>query len=384
MRMLRALFVVLAGLGVLDLAPHIAASPVAPSLLDEESRIAALEADATTAGSLGFYRDRSSGEIVVLMPASVGKTTASSWASYGVPTRVQSSALTADEIGRAIDELRSHGTDTSLTGEHWVAWFDPELQKVRVSGTFDPEAMTQLMGTDSWIIAYSKTGGFRPTTRRSDFSPFFGGALLKNVYPDSGLYYDCSSGFAVKNAAGQKFMLTARHCSGASGFRSPGNGGLVGSLWDRTAYPGNDVMTIGHSSGASQTYAGYIYVSTWDSSSAYGVVNAFDPTVGATGYCHDGVTSLDVCGQQVTSVTAHYCDPPYGCSNNDKIIWTGPSPYVDGGDSGGPFYLPSGSGKVGARGIITGILNNDPSQMVGEKWSRITSLLGVSAVLCGC
>jgi hypothetical protein len=329
MRMLRALFVVLAGLGVLDLAPHIAASPVAPSLLDEESRIAALEADATTAGSLGFYRDRSSGEIVVLMPASVGKTTASSWASYGVPTRVQSSALTADEIGRAIDELRSHGTDTSLTGEHWVAWFDPELQKVRVSGTFDPEAMTQLMGTDSWIIAYSKTGGFRPTTRRSDFSPFFGGALLKNVYPDSGFYYDCSSGFAVKNAAGQKFMLTARHCSGASGFRSPGNGGLVGSLWDRTAYPGNDVMTIGHS-------------------------------------------------------TAHYCDPPYGCSNNDKIIWTGPSPYVDGGDSGGPFYLPSGSGKVGARGIITGILNNDASQMVGEKWSRITSLLGVSAVLCGC
>jgi hypothetical protein len=86
----------------------------------------------------------------------------------------------------------------------------------------------------------------------------------------------------------------------------------------------------------------------------------------------------------VLSLTAQTCYGSVGCSGHNKILYTGPTPYTLGGDSGGPFYLPS-QGKAWMRGMHLGTVSvNDPDQMLAERWSSIASALSVTIVACGC
>jgi hypothetical protein len=142
----------------------------------------------------------------------------------------------------------------------------------------------------------------------------------------------------------------------------------VGSVVQRASYPTFDMELIGGSS-----YGSYIYTGGTNSSTGKHVASAGDPIVGVSGYCFSGQTSGEVCGERVDSVDATVCTSG-GCTPH-MIQFAGTAPLH--GDSGAPFYWQDSS-SVYARGLIA------DSDFAGtgwaEKWSRISSTLGVTIV----
>jgi hypothetical protein len=122
------------------------------------------------------------------------------------------------------------------------------------------------------------------------------------------------------------------------------------------------------------SYGSSIFVGGTNSSTGKHVNGAGDPVVGFTQYCRSGQTSGEQCGQTVQSVNAQVCTQT-GCKS-PVISYTGP--VSQPGDSGAPFYVYSGDGtQVFIRGLNVA---SGGSTSFAEKWSRISSNLGVSIV----
>ena len=103
-------------------------------------------------------------------------------------------------------------------------------------------------------------------------------------------------------------------------------------------------------------------------------MGANDPVAGVTGYCSSGQTSGEQCNQTVQSTEAIVCTQT-GCKWPVISYTGGPS---QGGDSGGSFYIPGATGQVFARGSV---IAGDGTTSFAEKWSRMSSSMGVSIAL---
>jgi hypothetical protein len=103
------------------------------------------------------------------------------------------------------------------------------------------------------------------------------------------------------------------------------------------------------------------------------VAGAGNPVAGVTGYCSSGQTTGEQCNQTVQSTSAIVCTPT-GCKWPVIEYTGGPS---QRGDSGAPFYLPSGS-QVFARGSV---IAGDGTTSFAEPWSRMSSAMGVSIAM---
>ena len=205
-------------------------------------------------------------------------------------------------------------------------------------------------------------------SRKSDIPSYWGGA---GVTASVGTPW-CSTGFTVQNSAGTRFQVTAGHCfSNGTNVYTENGGSWMGSVsgngindwWNR-----QDMELIGGNS-----YWGYIYTGGVDSSTGIPVVGSGDPSVGFSNYCHSGRTTGENCGHTVNSVTAQVCTQT-GCKS-PVIAYTGGN-MIQGGDSGSPFFLKSGS-TAHARGIN---IASGGGTGYAEKWSRISSRFGVSIV----
>lgn len=203
-------------------------------------------------------------------------------------------------------------------------------------------------------------------SRKSDVPSYWGGA---GVTASVGSAW-CSTGFTVQNSAGTRFQVTAGHCfnNGQNTYTELGgswmgsvSGNGINDWWNR-----QDMELIGGSS-----YWGYIYTGGVDSSTGIAVVGAGDPVVGYADYCHSGRTTGENCGHTVNSVTAQVCTQT-GCKS-PVIAYTGGN-MIQGGDSGSPFYVKSGS-SAWARGIN---IASGGGTGYAEKWSRIAGRFGVS------
>jgi len=203
-------------------------------------------------------------------------------------------------------------------------------------------------------------------SRKSDVPSYWGGA---GVTASVGTPW-CSTGFTVQNSAGTRFQVTAGHCfSNGQNVYTENGGRWMGSVsgngindwWNR-----QDMELIGGSS-----YWGYIYTGGVDSSTGIAVVGAGDPSVGYNNYCHSGRTTGENCGHTVNSVTAQVCTQT-GCKS-PVIAYTGGN-MIQGGDSGSPFFVKSGS-SAWARGIN---IASGGGTGYAEKWSRISGRFGVS------
>src|SRR3954464_3907748 len=179
--------------------------------------------------------------------------------------------------------------------------------------------------------------------RRDDIPSFWGGAAITS---GGGT---CSAGFSVRKPSGARFMTTAAHCwSVGSTVRTP-TGTFVGTVAQRGTlgsiffWDNRDMELIGGSS-----YAGRVYTGGVTSSSSRGIVGAGDPVSGFTGYCSSGQTSGEQCGQHVNSTSAIVCTGT-GCKWPVVEYVGGPA---RPGDSGGSFYLPSGSTQAFARATV--------------------------------
>jgi hypothetical protein len=202
--------------------------------------------------------------------------------------------------------------------------------------------------------------------RRDDVPSFWGGASINS---GGGT---CSTGFSVRKPSGARFITTAAHCFAVGAtVRTPtstfvGNVTQRGTLGSIFFWDNRDVELIGGSSYAPRVYTGGVVSTT-----SRGVVGAGDAVSGFTGYCTSGQTSGEQCNQHVTSTSAIVCTQT-GCKWPIVEYTGGPA---HPGDSGGSFYLPSGSGQAFARGAV---IAGDGTTSYAEKWSRMSSAMGVS------
>ncbi len=262
-----------------------------------------------------------------------------------------------------------------------IAKFAPETPKFSYSSHLDLQTGRVILKTDAPASVTERLVKENPEIqlidskpiqdlfhRRDDVQAFWGGASITS---GGGT---CSAGFTVKKPSGARFMTTAAHCwSVGSTVRTP-TGTFFGTVAQRGTlnswwfFDNRDMELIGGSSYAPRVYTGGVVSTT-----SRGIVGAGDPVSGFTGYCSSGQTSGEQCGQHVNSTGAIVCTGT-GCKWPVVEYVGGPA---RPGDSGGSFYLPSGSTQAHARATV---IAGDGVTSFAEPWSRISSAMGVSIV----
>lgn len=204
--------------------------------------------------------------------------------------------------------------------------------------------------------------------RRDDTPAYYGGG---GITSGGGL---CSSGYAVQNGAGTRFATTAGHCfaNGATVLTESG-ANTYGTVSNRrlptvTGHP-TDIELVG-----GQAYAGRIFTGGVVSATSIPVVAAGTAFVGFANYCHSGRTTGEHCGHTATSITAQVCTAT-GCKS-PVIAFTGGT-MIQGGDSGGTFYVKDASGAW----IRGNVIATNGTTGWATPYTEVASSLGVSIVL---
>jgi hypothetical protein len=260
---------------------------------------------------------------------------------------------------RIVDFVQVHGTKYT-----WGSFANPVTGKVVVETDAPSEVVSSLVSTFGGMVELRKTTISDNFSRRSDTPPFWGGAGVTHL---PGTFW-CSTGYAVQNGSGVRSMVTAGHCfaNGTTVFSE--NGGLVMGTVSGNGLPSQDMELIG-----GQSYAGRHYTGGVDSSTSNAVVGAGDSFPGFADYCHSGRTTGENCGHTSLSNDALVCTSS-GCKSPVTSFNGGVSP--QGGDSGSPFYVKSGTDSWIRGHVIAG----DGVTSYAEKWSRVAARYGVAIV----
>ena len=231
-------------------------------------------------------------------------------------------------------------------------------------------SLTNLASDTSLAGVKVKTNKTKTTDafhRRDDVPAYYGGGGLLA----SGAL--CSTGYAVKNWVGTRFMVTAGHCyANGTSVNTESNLRQVGTVSNRAlASLGSGPVDMELLRG--QSYAGRVFTGGVTSSTSIPVVSAGSAVVGYSAYCHSGRTTGEQCGHKATSTTAQVCTAS-GCKS-PVIAYTG-GVIQQGGDSGGAFYAKDASGAW-IRGHV--IASSSTTGYV-ETWNKVASRYGVSIV----
>jgi len=229
----------------------------------------------------------------------------------------------------------------------------------------DDTAAVELLGAvrASDGIEVRREGLSDEASRKSDTEPFSGGSGVKG---DGSV---CTTGFAVKNSSGTRFLTIAGHCfTNGTKVRTENGGVLVGTVRSR-GLPSHDMELIG-----GRSYRPYIYVGGTDSTSTLKVLSANDPVVGYANYCHSGRTTGERCGHEVISITAEVCTSS-GCKKPVAAYRGGVFPR--GGDSGAPVYVKATGSTKGVHIRGHHIAGNSTTKYF-EMWNRIRAKYNVS------
>ncbi|GLF93356.1 chymotrypsin family serine protease [Streptomyces yaizuensis] len=203
--------------------------------------------------------------------------------------------------------------------------------------------------------------------RRDDSPPFYGGGGLRS---GNSL---CSSGYAVTNSAGTRFMVTAGHCyANGAAVTTESGANAYGTVSNRrlptvTNEP-VDMELIG-----GQSYAPRVFTGGVTSNTSIPIVSAGGAVVGYDDYCHSGRTTGENCGHTATSIDGQVCTQT-GCKS-PVIVYNGGT-ISQGGDSGGTFYAKNSSGAWVRGHVIAGGGGNGYVQ----PWTVVSSTLGVNIV----
>ena len=329
--------------------------------VDGDASAAAARIDAE-GSALGSYWDPERSELAVVVgpDSNIGEAEAKRLVGGAFRLeRLDIAKKTADAIREDIAG--------SLAGDKYSLASHLDLQTGRVVLETDaPASETERLVKEHPEIELRES---KPTTdvfhRRDDIPAFWGGASIRSGGT-------CSTGFTVRKPSGARFITTAAHCfSVGATVRTPtltfvGTVAQRGTLNSPFFWVNRDVELIGGSSYGARVYTGGVFSTT-----SRGVIGAGDPVAGFTGYCSSGQTSGEQCQQTVQSTSAMVCTQT-GCKWPVIQYVGGPA---NPGDSGGSFYLPSGSSSAWARGAV--IAGNGVTSYA-EPWNRIASAMGVT------
>ncbi|OLF08594.1 chymotrypsin family serine protease [Actinophytocola xanthii] len=176
-----------------------------------------------------------------------------------------------------------------------------------------------------------------PVSRQNDAPPWKGGATI--VLGNAA----CTSGFAVRNGANQRFLLTAGHCGNPGVRVTDPTGEFIGNAGSK--HGDHDIMLVPTGNVVNQQYVG-----GGDSNSLETVRGWGDVYVGEY-LCQSGVTSARETGGPVCNIKVlfFYADREDLVEGEQMNGQQAARP----GDSGGPVYGPASGGGVIAKGTTT-------------------------------
>ena len=187
-------------------------------------------------------------------------------------------------------------------------------------------------------VTVAAEAALEQTSRDDDWAPWKGGATIVN--PDQGTA--CTSGFGVRNGSAG-YILTAAHCGQAGQRFQDARGEFIGTIGPRNQ--DHDVELVPTSS-----VDGYVYVGN-PTDNLVGLVEGWGWTFVGEYLCQSGVTSSRELGRPVCNlkVLFYYADREDLVEAEQTEGQTAARP----GDSGGPIYSVSASGKLVAKGTTT-------------------------------
>ena len=361
----------------LALGAGTAAAQESKPITREAPKEAAVDAQAAAAAarfeeegsSLGSYWDPERRELVVVVgpDGNIGEAEAEKLAEG--PVRLEKLAIAKKEADAIREQIAAREFGEGAEKYSYSSHLDLQTGKVVVRTDAPPEVTAALVKEHPEQIVLEDSKPVEDLFhRRDDIPSFCGGAAITSGGT-------CSAGFTVRKPSGERFMTTAAHCFAVGATVRTPTGRLFGTVRQRGTlnhwwfFANRDVELIG-----GQSYAARVYTGGVTSTSSKAVVGAGDPVAGFTGYCTSGQTTGEQCNQTVQSTSALVCTQS-GCKWPVIEYTGGPS---QGGDSGGPMYLPSGSTQVFARGSV--IAGNGTTSFA-EPWSRMSSAMGVSIAL---
>ncbi|GGK76391.1 hypothetical protein [Mangrovihabitans endophyticus] len=269
-----------------------------------------------------------------------------------------------DTAEHSLDELRSAGAviRTSLAGQQTRIKYAVDGSRVVVSVDTRGGLARQALPAVSVPVEVVDPGPRELTTRRDDWAPWSGGADLINGNAR------CTTGFPVRNAANQRFLLTAGHCGSNGDQIRDGSGEFMGTFANDNDQ--HDLGMVSTPGGVDPT----MYVGGVDSNNVLRV-DGWDWTFPGELLCQSGGSSArdiggPVCGLRVEK---------YNTDPGDAVE----ARQVDGavavrpGDSGGPVYSASASGGVIAKGINNYTYVNDNTILGFQDFGTATRDYGI-------
>ncbi|MGA5302574.1 peptidase [Nucisporomicrobium flavum] len=178
----------------------------------------------------------------------------------------------------------------------------------------------------------------RPTSRDDDWSPWKGGATIVNTTRSTA----CTSGFGVRNGSAG-YLLTAAHCGQGGDRFQDARGEFIGNVGPRNQ--DHDVELV-----PTSAVDGYVYIGNPDDN-LVGLVEGWGWTFVGEYLCQSGVSSSRELGRPVCNLKVLF----FYADREDLVEaeQTEGQPAARPGDSGGPVYSISGSGKIVAKGTVT-------------------------------
>lgn len=173
-------------------------------------------------------------------------------------------------------------------------------------------------------------------SRRDDWAPWKGGAdqLVSGAR--------CTTGFPVRNAANERFILTAGHCGENGATITDGTGEFMGTFSNKNAT--HDLALVATPGGVDD----FMYLGGLESNAGL-VVEGWDWVYPGEYLCQSGGSSARDTGDAVCNLLVEKFNTDSGDAVEARQV--NGLPAVRGGDSGGPVYAISASGNAIAKGI---------------------------------
>ncbi len=316
-----------------------ALDPVQARMLSQQPLIAAadiVKAEAEDAGGFaGLVLEDAHVELWWKGDVPDSVTAAVKRASEVAPVRVSPAAHTNAELraaAKSVDANRGPGSPV-----HAVKV--PANGSGLVLGAYpwsDATTFTAALAVDVPVTVVHEEP-MRPVSRRNDGPSWRGGATI--VLGNAA----CTSGFAVRNGADARFLLTAAHCGNPGQRVTDPTGEFIGNVG--AEHSDHDIMLIPTGNVTSQ-----VYVGGGDSNSVEAVRGWGDVYTNEI-LCQSGVTSAQATGNAVCNIKVLF----FYADREDLVEGEqlNGQPAARPGDSGGPVYGPSSAGGVIAKGTVT-------------------------------
>lgn len=268
------------------------------------------------------------------------------WWKGTVPARVAAAVERArGQAEVEVERARFSNAELRAAAEEIQARRGPAVHAVKIPA----DGSGLVLGTTSAAATRSLAAGvdvpvrtvvedpLAPVSRQNDAPPWKGGATI--VLGGAA----CTSGFAVRNGANQRFLLTAGHCGNPGVRVTDPTGEFIGNAGAK--HGDHDIMLIPTGSVVNQQYVG-----GGDSNTVETVRGWGDVYVGEY-LCQSGVTSARETGNPVCNIRVlfFYADREDLVEGEQMNGQQAARP----GDSGGPVYGPAAGGGVIAKGTVT-------------------------------